>query len=110
MTATPRSPAETLSPAELTACGLSAADPCHRNFAMTEYVPCPTCSSTNVQKVSFTWWGGVLGPSLFTQVKCRDCGATFNGKTGKSNAGPIAIYVVITAILAVAVVIFVRRL
>ncbi|MDR2188381.1 MAG: hypothetical protein LBE62_10060 [Azonexus sp.] len=57
-----------------------------------EYKPCPKCSSLKVEKVGFTWWLGIL-PSLLNQVKCKECGASYNGKTGKSNTGAIIIYV-----------------
>jgi len=62
---------------------------------MAEYAPCPNCSCTDADKVSFTWWGGVVGPALFTHVRCQECGTTYNGKTGKSNNTAIAIYMVV---------------
>ncbi len=52
---------------------------------MSVFAPCPKCSSTKSRKVWFTWWGGIIGPLLFTHVKCPDCGTAYNGKTGKSN-------------------------
>src|SRR5262245_56585205 len=58
-----------------------------------DFAPCPTCSSRNARKVTYTWWGGLLGPALFHHVKCLNCGAGFNSRTGKSNAVPIAIYI-----------------
>ncbi|MFM9961361.1 MAG: hypothetical protein ACKV2Q_09050 [Planctomycetaceae bacterium] len=66
---------------------------------MSEFVPCPECSSNKAVKVSFTWWGGMLGPSLFTHVKCPECGAAYNGKTGKSNDTAIAIYVGVSLVI-----------
>ena len=74
----------------------------------SEYVPCPKCQSTNVQKQSFTWWGGVLGPKLLSHVKCQNCGATFNGKTGGSNTAAITIYIVVVCILAAGIMIALR--
>lgn len=71
---------------------------------MDDYVPCPNCSSSNIQKITFTWWGGLLGPKLFNHVKCQNCGTTFNGKSGKSNATPIAIYTGIGLIIAAVLV------
>jgi transposase-like protein len=56
------------------------------------FVPCPYCGNPHVIRVSCTWWGGVLGPRLFNHVRCSQCRKTFNGKTGKSNAGPITMY------------------
>ena len=62
----------------------------------TQYVPCPTCGSTDVKKVGYTWWGGALGPSMFTHVKCNNCKTQYNGKTGKSNQTNIILYLVIS--------------
>ena len=68
---------------------------------MTEYKPCPKCSSSRAKRISFTWWGGVLGPRMFTHVQCEDCGAAYNGKTGKSNTTAIIIYSIVVGGLAV---------
>jgi hypothetical protein len=62
---------------------------------MPDYKPCPNCSSARAKKVGFTWWGGILGPSLLTHVKCADCGTAYNGKTGASNTGAIIAYTVV---------------
>ena len=59
---------------------------------MSAYASCPECQSSNAKPVSFTWWGGLLGPKLLSHVKCGRCGAAYNGKTGKSNSTAIAIY------------------
>lgn len=64
-----------------------------------QYAPCPTCGNTFANKIGFTWWGGVLGPSLLTHVKCARCGNAYNGKTGKSNTTAIAIYVAVTGVI-----------
>jgi len=56
------------------------------------HVPCPKCGSKNVEPVRFTWWGGTLGPRLLNHVKCKECGTTYNGKTGKSNLPYIILY------------------
>jgi hypothetical protein len=53
---------------------------------------CPNCGSTAKKPVTFTWWGGLLGPKMLNHVKCLGCGTAFNGKTGKSNNTAIAIY------------------
>ena len=65
-----------------------------------EWVPCPQCQSTLVDKPSFTWWGGVLGPKIICHIKCNSCGHTYNGKTGGSNNGAIAIYMVVVSVIA----------
>jgi hypothetical protein len=73
----------------------------NRRGRVGDYEPCPKCSSTDARKVSFTWWGGVLGPWLFNHVKCCDCGATYNGKTGKSNNGAIAVYTLVGIVIGI---------
>jgi hypothetical protein len=47
--------------------------------------PCPKYGSIDAKKVSFTWWGGALGPRLFNLVKCNSYCTEYNGKTGKPN-------------------------
>ncbi len=69
---------------------------------MNEFAPCPKCQSSDAQKVSFTWWGGLVGPRLLKHVKCNRCGATFNGKTGQSNTTNIIIYTVVLLAIAIA--------
>jgi hypothetical protein len=65
-----------------------------------QYAACPNCGQSNAKKVSYTWWGGALGPALFTHVKCENCGTQYNGKTGKSNQQSIVIYNVVAFVLA----------
>jgi uncharacterized protein (DUF983 family) len=66
---------------------------------MKEFAPCPKCNNKNAEQLSFTWWGGLIGPKILTHVKCRDCGETFNGKTGKDNTTNIIIYSVIVGLI-----------
>ena len=76
-----------------------------------EFAPCPGCGHTNAKKISFTLWGGALGPKMFNHVRCTHCSTTYNGKTGNSNATAVAIYLVISLIIGgvvgVAVALFV---
>ncbi len=72
---------------------------------MIAHAPCPNCRGTNSQPVGFTWWGGLLGPKLLNHVKCQACGTAYNGKSGKSNANAIAIYVVVTGVIVMLVMI-----
>ena len=72
----------------------------------TPYAPCPKCAAENANKVKFTWWGGALGPALFTHVKCWRCGTTFNGKTGKPNRNAIIIYSAVGAVIGFVVLYF----
>jgi len=45
--------------------------------------------------MSFTWWGGLIGPRVLTHVKCPGCGYAYNGKSGKDNTIGIVIYSII---------------
>ena len=67
---------------------------------MNEFAVCPKCRQSDARQLSFTWWGGVLGPKLLTHVKCQSCGAKYNGKTGKSNTTNIIIYSVVIGVIA----------
>jgi hypothetical protein len=63
------------------------------------YAPCPRCRQQSARPVTFTWWGGALGPKLFTHVRCDYCGEQFNGKTGGSNNTAIALYFGISTVV-----------
>ena len=63
------------------------------------YVPCPKCSATGAQRMSFTWWGGVIGPRVLTHVKCPQCGHAYNGKSGGDNTTGIVIYSGVVAVV-----------
>ena len=65
-----------------------------------QFAPCPTCRRPDAEQMKFTWWGGVLGPKLFTHVKCKGCGTTYNGKTGQSNTTNIVVYSVVLGAIA----------
>lgn len=75
-----------------------------------QYVPCPRCATPNPKKVGFTWWGGLLGPSILSHVKCQRCGLTFNGKTGQSNTTGIVVYTIIVSAIVLALCIAVWQL
>ena len=70
-----------------------------QNQLMNQYAPCPKCSQSAAQKVSFTWWGGLIGPKILTHVKCGMCGTGYNGKTGKDNTTNIIIYSVVVIVI-----------
>jgi hypothetical protein len=58
-----------------------------------DYADCPGCGAPgDAKRVTFTWWGGALGPWLFCHVRCSHCGTCYNGRTGQSNTTAIAIY------------------
>lgn len=69
----------------------------------SEFVACPNCRQSTAERIKWTFWGGMLGPKLFTHVKCRNCGTKYNGKTGRSNDAAIAIYLVVSVLLGFAI-------
>jgi hypothetical protein len=80
--------------------------PRRRKKRRGEYADCPNCGCRGrATLVSFTWWGGVLGPRLFTHVRCNRCGTCYNGKTGEYNTTRIGIYVGVSSFIAIALVI-----
>jgi uncharacterized paraquat-inducible protein A len=50
-----------------------------------DWEPCPECDAENPKRVKFTWWGSFYFTKLLHQVKCRECGCQYNGRTGGSN-------------------------
>jgi len=64
---------------------------------------CPRCGSQMTKKVKYTWWGGIVGPSLMNLMKCSGCKCLFNGKTGKPATKAIVIYFVIVWAVALIV-------
>jgi transposase-like protein len=75
---------------------------------MNRYAPCPNCNAQEANEIGYTWWGGIVGPKLFTHVKCSKCGTTYNGKTGKSNQEAIAIYVTFWSIIGIVIVLVIH--
>ena len=67
------------------------------------HAPCPNCGNSSAGPVSFTWWGGVLGPRLLHHVRCQNCQECYNGKTGRSNNTAITIYVVVSALIGIGI-------
>lgn len=76
---------------------------------VTQFAPCPQCQASAANRLNFTWWGGALGPKMLNHVKCGNCGAKYNGKTGGSNTGGILVYTVVTGILAFILLFFAVR-
>lgn len=64
------------------------------------WAACPKCQASNAVPVSFTWWGGALGPKLLSVVRCLDCQTQFNGKTGQLNTKAIALYMIVVSLIA----------
>jgi len=61
----------------------------------SKFAACPNCQSKNAKALSFTLWGGAIGPKLLSHVKCQSCNTTFNGKSGNSNLTAIIIYQIV---------------
>ena len=75
--------------------------------AYAETAKCPKCGRTSSSKVTFTWWGGLLGAKLFHVVRCNACSKQYNGRTGASLTGVIIGYqVIVVAILGALTVAF----
>ncbi len=53
---------------------------------MSDFPVCPECGSDQLQRVRFTWWGGLLGPLLFKQVHCPACGTKYLIRAQRSAA------------------------
>ncbi len=71
-----------------------------------EHADCPSCGCRgDATPVGFTWWGGILGPRLFSHVRCNRCGTAYNGKTGDYNTTKIAIYIIVTTAIAITLLI-----
>ncbi len=64
---------------------------------------CPVCGSQNVAPVTYTWWGGVIGPKILHHTKCKDCKHTYNRKTRQTNTKAIILYSVIIFVVMFAV-------
>lgn len=70
-----------------------------------EFAPCPLCSSTTAKKITYTWWGGAIGPRMLNHVQCVECRYKYNGKTGRSNRRAIVIYNIVGFGVGVAIVV-----
>ena len=60
-----------------------------------EYQKCPRCGSSDIHKVEYSWWGGLIGPALVHQVRCNDCGKAYDGTTGRDFTRKLIIYITI---------------
>ena len=71
-----------------------------------KFADCPHCGCPGfADRISFTWWGGVVGPAMFTHVRCRECGSCYNGKTGSDNTTAIVIYTVVGVVIGLVILI-----
>jgi hypothetical protein len=63
--------------------------------------PCYKCGCPYAKRITFTMWGGIVGPRMLNHVKCVRCFSTFNAKTGQSNNTAIFIYVGVCLTIAI---------
>lgn len=52
---------------------------------MNDQITCPTCGSTDVKKLIYSSQGGIIWTPFLNFMKCRKCGARFDGKTGQTD-------------------------
>lgn len=74
------------------------------------YAPCPKCGARDASKVSFTWWGGLVGPRMFHVVRCRACDASYNGRTGGKLTATIVVYQIIAALVVAVILLYLFKL
>jgi uncharacterized membrane protein len=66
---------------------------------------CPRCNSTDIHRVEYSWWGGLVGPGLVHQVRCKKCGLAYDGASGTTITRRASIYITIVLIVSVILVI-----
>jgi hypothetical protein len=66
---------------------------------------CPRCGSGDVHKIDYSWWGGLIGPSLVHQVRCKQCGKTYEGVTGTTITKKVSTYFLVMIIISIILVI-----
>lgn len=65
---------------------------------------CPGCGSRKSSKVTYTWWGGLVGPAIFGLVKCGKCQKQYMGGSGKPlGAVQIIVYSLVVGAIGLAV-------
>ena len=50
---------------------------------MNSHPLCPACGATNIKKLFYTMQGGFIWTPFLNFMKCRSCGARFQGQTGQ---------------------------
>jgi len=65
---------------------------------------CPRCKSSDVHKVEYSWWGGLIGPGLVHQVRCKKCGLTYDGVTGTNITKRVSAYITVGLIISFIIV------
>jgi hypothetical protein len=69
----------------------------------TGYAVCYNCGADAASRVSWTLWGGLIGPAMICHCRCDQCGTTFNGRTGKSNNTAVTVYIVVSVAISLAI-------
>jgi predicted RNA-binding Zn-ribbon protein involved in translation (DUF1610 family) len=72
--------------------------------AYSSFAPCPRCGSANAERVVWTIWGSFYGPALLHHVQCLNCGNKYNGRSGRSNLIPAAIFLLVPLVLILAII------
>jgi len=67
-----------------------------------QFAPCPQCRCPYAKRIKWTFWGGALGPWMFTHVRCTHCGSAYNGKTGQWNTNNIVVYMLVGVLVGLA--------
>jgi hypothetical protein len=52
-----------------------------------------------------TIWGSFYGPAVLHHVQCLSCGNKYNGRSGRSNLVPAAIFLLVPLVLILAIVV-----
>ena len=66
---------------------------------------CPKCKSSDVHKVEYSWWGGLIGPGLVHQIRCKKCGLTYDGVTGTNITKRVSAFITVSLIISFIIVI-----
>jgi predicted Zn finger-like uncharacterized protein len=68
-------------------------EPADERAPKSKYAECPKCGARAAKRVKWTAWGSFYGPALLCHVRCQECGATYNGRSGRSNLIPAILFV-----------------
>jgi len=64
-----------------------------------KFKACPRCGSDDIYKTDYSWWGGMLGPVLVHQVRCKKCGKAYDGVTGTNITKRLSIYSIVLIVI-----------
>jgi DNA-directed RNA polymerase subunit RPC12/RpoP len=69
-----------------------------------EWADCPNCGAPgDATRLTYTFWGGFIGPMIINVVRCNQCGTTYNGKHGDYNTTRIIIYYAVSIAIALVI-------